>query len=398
MPEQARRYDALIAGSGPSGLAAALLLARGGVDVAIVAPVRAKSDARTVALMQPSMQLLKHLGLWPGMLANAAQPLRRLTLVDDIGDMFSAPRLTFSAEELGLEAFGWNIPLAGLVSTLLDDARRSGVELVDATVTSVVVSSGEAKVFFNNKAVTGQVLIAADGRNSTVRKACRIHYEEWSYDQSAIATSFAHSANHNDTSTEFLRLGGPLTTVPLPGKNSSLVWMDNSFKVAALMKLSSEDFGRELQAAMHGELGLITAVGPRSAFPMGGLLASDFAARRVMLVGEAAHMMPPIGAQGLNISLRDAAMAAELVLDAIHAEQDPGSDDVMRSYSKQRRRDVLPRHAIIDGFNRSLLSDFLPFSLARAAGTALISQLAPLRHFVMRQGLEPAHLPRAMRS
>jgi 2-octaprenyl-6-methoxyphenol hydroxylase len=399
MPEQARRYDALVVGGGPSGLAAGLLLARGGVGVAVVAPLKPNSDTRTVALMQPSMQLLKHLALWPGKLANAAQPLRRLTLVDDIGDIFSAPRLTFSAEELGLEAFGWNIPLANLIATLLDDGRSSGVVLINAAVKSTIISSDIVKASLDNGAlVESQVVIAADGRNSVVRKACHIKCEEWSYDQSAIATSFAHSAGHNDTSTEFLRPGGPLTTVPLPGEKSSLVWMDSAASIAALMELTDEDFGSELQAAMHGELGLISSVGTRNAFPMVGLLASDFATRRVMLVGEAAHMMPPIGAQGLNISLRDAAMAAELVLDAVHAKQDPGSENVTRNYSKLRRRDVLPRHAIIHSFNRSLLSDFLPFSLARAAGTAVVGQLAPLRRLVMRQGLEPAHLPRTMRT
>jgi 2-octaprenyl-6-methoxyphenol hydroxylase len=118
-----------------------------------------------------------------------------------------------------------------------------------------------------------------------------------------------------------------------------------------------------------------------------------------MLLGEAAHLIPPIGAQGLNISLRDAAMAAELVIDALAAGKDPGSHEVIRTYADSRQPDVSLRQTVVHNFNRSLLADFLPFTLARTAGLALMSQLGPLRRSVMREGLAPSvHLPRAMRA
>ena len=251
----------------------------------------------------------------------------------------------------------------------------------------------------NASPIEGRIIIAADGRDSVVRRASNIKTKGWTYDQSAIATTFAHSVGHEDISTEYLRSMGPLTTVPLPGRKSSLVWMDRPARIADLMTLMEDDFAGELQAAMHGELGLITDLGPRQAFPMRGLIASDFGGRRVILMGEAAHLMPPIGAQGLNLSLRDAAMAAELVLDAAQAGTDLGSDDLVRTYAKFRQRDVLPRQSIIHNFNRSLLVDFLPLNLARAAGVAIVGQLKPLRRYIMQQGLEPSsHLPRAMRA
>jgi 2-octaprenyl-6-methoxyphenol hydroxylase len=400
MCEQARRYDAIVVGGGPAGLAAAALLAGGRLKVALVAPQQVVTDSRTVALMQPSIRLLKHMTLWPKTFAAVAQPLRKLTLVDDTASYFAAPRLTFSADELGLEAFGWNIPLAELCTRLHAQAQGSGVEMVRAAVAGLECSREAAKLLLENASpLEGTIIIAGDGRDSLIRRASNIKSKEWTYDQSAIAGSFTHSVGHEDISTEYLRCNGPLTTVPLPGHRSSLVWMDRPGRILDLMALSDKDFACELQATMHGELGLISDVGRRQAFPMRGLIASDFGGRRVVLVGEAAHLMPPIGAQGLNISLRDAAMAAELVLDAADAGEDLGSEDLVRNYASLRRQDVLPRQHIIHNYNRSLLADFLPFNLARAAGVAIIGQLKPVRRYVMEQGLEPAaHLPRAMRA
>jgi 2-octaprenyl-6-methoxyphenol hydroxylase len=349
--------------------------------------------------MQPSIRLLKYMTLWPGALAAVGQPLRKLTLVDDSGNFFIAPRLTFAADELGLEAFGWNVPLEELCRCFYNQARDKGVEFIPTAVAGLQVSSEAAKLWLSEASpIEGRIIIAADGRDSVVRRESNIQSEEWTYDQSAIAATFAHSVGHEDISTEYLHPMGPLTTVPLPGFRSSLVWMDRPTRIADLMVLTDKDFARELQAAMHGELGLITDAGPRQAFPMRGLIASAFGGKRVILMGEAAHLMPPIGAQGLNLGLRDAAMAAELVLDAARGGTDLGSDDVVHTYARFRQWDVLPRQSIVHNFNRSLLIDFLPLNLARAAGVAIVGQLKPLRRYFMQQGLEPSwHLPRAMR-
>jgi 2-octaprenyl-6-methoxyphenol hydroxylase len=170
--------------------------------------------------------------------------------------------------------------------------------------------------------------------------------------------------------------------------------MERSARAAQLLALDDAALAAEIQIACHGELGLVSQVGPRKAFPMRGLVARCFAANRILLVGEAGHVVPPIGAQGLNMSLRDAAQAADFIV----ASADPGGDEVMRDYETTRRRDVAPRQQIIDLMNRSLLSGFFVLEGARAAGLALLQSFAPLRHFVMRRGLGVAGpLPRAMR-
>lgn len=392
------RCDVAVAGGGPAGLACAILLADVGLSVAVAGPSPAK-DARTIALMQPSIRLLRNLGLWPHPFSATAQPLRKLTLVDDSGSYFAAPRLGFSAKELGHDAFGWNIPLEKLSTNLRIRAEQKGIVFLEAKVTAVEITDKWVGLqLADTSRIEATIVVAADGRGSIIREAAGISSIQWSYDQTAMAGSFAHSIPHEDTSTEYLGAHGPLTTVPLPGQRSSLVWMERPQRIAGLMALSEKDFAGEIQAAIHGEMGLISETGPRSAFPMRGLIASDFGCKRVMLVGEAAHLLPPIGAQGLNLSFRDAATAAELICEAWRRGSDFGSVETVHQYASLRRPDVMTRLAVIHGFNRSLLADFLPANVMRSASLAIAARLPPLRSFIMRQGLEPSfHVPMAMR-
>lgn len=390
-------FDVIVTGAGPAGLSAACLLALDGRRVALVAKDQGDaSDPRTVALMQPSIRLLMHLGLWPGQMKEATQPLRKLRLVDDTGSLFKAPTITFDPAELGEEAFGWNFPLGILIPALFDRARGLGVAFTGADAASVHTASDAVSVTTTDgQRLSARVAIAADGRNSLLRDAAGIRTNRWSYDQTALATSFDHSGPHDGISTEHHKKAGPFTTVPMPGNRSALVWMERPARAAELMALSDRDIAAEIQIGTHGVLGLISNVGPRRLFPMQGLVARDFAKNRIILVGEAAHVVPPIGAQGLNMSLRDAAQAADLM----EGEDDPGAPFIMADYDARRRRDVQPRQQVIDLMNRSLLSGFMALETGRAAGMVLLAQFGPLRRAVMQYGLAPSsNLPRVMRA
>lgn len=388
-------YKVIAAGAGPAGLAAAALLAKEGIATALVAPAAAE-DPRTVALMQPSIQLLRYLDIWPGNLEAQTAPLRKLRIIDDTGSLLVAPNLEFESQELNLEAFGWNIPLGLLLPALRKRAEDLGVAFIEAAATDAR-SSGDAIhiTLSNTSEISASLCLAADGANSAMRKAAGIATDTWSYDQTAVATSFAHSMGHDNVSTEYHKSAGPFTTVPLPGNRSSLVWMERPARAEALMAMSDGELAAEIQIETHGELGLISNLGPRKSFPMKGLTARQFAKDRVMLIGEAAHVVPPIGAQGLNMSLRDAALAADLIL----ASKDAGSDSLMAEYNALRRAEVLPRQQLIDLMNKSLLLGLLPLEGARALSLSALHYVGPLKRFIMEHGLQPKrNLPYAMRA
>lgn len=346
--------------------------------------------------MEPSIQLLRSLDVWNDELRQYCAPLKQLHLRDDTGNLVSAPDLRFSASEAKLDAFGWNTPLVNLLPLLRKTAESLGVSFVEASVDAVSLDESGVKLDLSDQhTVSASFAIAADGRKSKLRGAAGISVRDWGFDQTALVTRFSHSRDHEGVSTEWHKHGGPFTTVPLPGLHSALVWMDKPAKIDALMKLSPAELARDIQLQSHGTLGKISDVQTPHTFPMHGVMADGFARRRVYLVGEAAHAFPPIGAQGLNMSFRDAGHMIDVVL----AHSDPGSDAAMSTYDSLRRPDIAPRQTAISMMNRTLLADVLPPHLARAIGLAAVASLPPLRKFAISEGLSPSRgLPFAMRA
>ncbi len=386
--------DIAVVGTGLAGLSAALALAARGVPLTLIGPrpdagVRSR-DTRSTALFGPSLALLERTGVMRR-LRDAPTPLSGLRLIDRSGGWVTAPEVLFKSSEIGIDAFGWNFENATLLAALADAADDSGgISWLDANVDRISRDDGVTVATSDGVIRSFRLVVGADGANSTCRSASGVSTQQWSYPQTAIATRFAHARPHDTISTELHRRAGPLTTVPLPGRRSSLVWVDRPEVAAGLMALDDAGFAAALERELGGALGPISDVGPRAAFPLSGLTAEPIAARRIALVGEAAHRLPPIGAQGLNLGLRDAAWLADFVADAVGDGGDPGANDVLDAYCRARRGDVASRTLAVDLLNRSLIADLLPFDMARAGGLTALSAVGPLRQLFMRQGMAPA--------
>jgi len=239
--------------------------------------------------------------------------------------------------------------------------------------------------------------VGADGRKSLCRQAAGIATDRRDYPQSALTLNLAHARPHNGISTEFHTESGPFTLVPLPGLRSSLVCVTEPDEAERLAALDAAALSAEIERRAHSILGKVQAEDGRGLFPLSVETARAFGAQRIALAGEAAHVIPPIGAQGLNLGLRDVATISELVVEARRDGRDVGGDDLLARYDRLRRADVSRRTVAVDMLNRSLLSDFLPVQASRGFGLYLIDRIAPLRRALMREGVEPAAQPQLMR-
>jgi 2-octaprenyl-6-methoxyphenol hydroxylase len=389
---------AAVVGGGPAGLVAAIALAHYRVPTALVAPRPDSVDNRTTALMASSVKALESLGVWSHCGRHAA-PLRIMRIVDDTGRLWRAPEVRFEASEIGLEAFAWNIENAYLVSALWDRvAAMPSLAHVGSVARSIAIdAAGVVITVADGMTLRCRIVVGADGRNSICRSAAGIGTGSRTYPQTALTFTLAHTRPHYDISTEFHTTHGPFTLVPLPGMRSSLVCVVADDEARRLCALAPAALDAEIERRSHSVLGKTHVEPGYGVFPMSKAAAHRFGANRVALIGEAAHLFPPIGAQGLNLGVRDAVVIAEIADDIYRSGGDIG--DAAELYDRSRRSDIASRSLAVDLLNRSLLSDFLAVQGLRGLGLYALDRIGPLRRAAMREGVAPrSGLPALMRS
>lgn len=383
-------FDIAIVGGGPSGRIAALCLAQAGFSVVLFAPPLERQDGRTTALWQQSIELLREIGVWSD-IENNAVALKKMRMIDGTARLLRAPEVTFDSAELGMEEFGFNI-LNSELNVVLE--RFCGLEenltVIPEPVQTVDYRSDSVVLTASSGAdARARLAVAADGRNSFLREAAGIEVKRWSYPQVAVVLNLEHRLPHQHISTEFHTQTGPFTLVPLPGRQSALVCVETEIGAAALLNLPRPELELELENRAHSVLGAFKLASEPQSFPLSGMNAKSLLSERLVLLGETAHVFPPIGAQGLNLSLRDILDLRTVLTAAAIRQSDIGTRAVLSGYENKRMGDIRSRTNAVDMLNRSLLTSFIPVQAARSVGMYLAGRVGPLRRLLMREGLSP---------
>ncbi|HCZ01456.1 MAG: 2-octaprenyl-6-methoxyphenyl hydroxylase [Rhodobacterales bacterium RIFCSPHIGHO2_02_FULL_62_130] len=392
------RTDILISGGGVAGLTAAAAFGSLGFQVICVDPTppitdgaAEGADLRTTAFLQPSIPVLQTAGLWTRLEPFAA-PLQIMRIVD-AGGVTAEPRIIkdFDASDISEQPFGWNLPNWLLRREMV--ARLAELPnvtfLPGVATTHLLTRSTEALVTLSDgRSVAARLVIAADGRASTMREALEIPVKTIRYGQKALAFAVSHPLPHQNVSTEIHRSGGPFTLVPLPDRDglpcSAVVWMETGPEVARLAALPVAEFEAAMTARSCQILGPLTLASRRSVWPIISQIADRMTGERTALMAEAAHVVPPIGAQGLNMSLADLAVLLDL------AQADPaeiGSVKMLDSYQRRRHLDVQARVTGIDTLNRASMMGGQSLRDLRATALNALYSIAPVRKTLMKAGL-----------
>ena len=387
--------DIIISGGGIAGLTAAVAFGTAGFDVLCVdptAPVIDRSnqgaDLRTTAYLQPAHAFLQQIGLWP-LLAERSAPLQIMRIVDAAGE--TLVRKDFNAADISDKPFGWNLGnwdmREGLL-TRLDSLPNVTFQPGVSTLGSQTRST-EARVTLSTKErVSCKMLIAADGRDSLIRRAAKIGMKRTDFGQLALSFAVNHDTPHENNSTEVHKSGGPFTLVPLPDFNgkpsSAVVWMDRVSAIKEVQALPEQAFNAAITERSAGVLGQLEVITARNAWPIISQLSDHFFAERTAFIAEAAHVVPPIGAQGLNLSLGD----IEVLLDlAKAAPAQIGEMQMLKRYHQARRPIAQSRVLGVGALNRASKAEGPIAARARAFGLDAIHRITPIRHQLMQLGL-----------
>jgi 2-octaprenyl-6-methoxyphenol hydroxylase len=383
------RADVIIFGGGLIGLALASALDSSGLSAIVVDPAdpaprgSASFDGRTSAVSSSSMRMLRTIGVVEH-LAEPGCPIRRIAVADGLqpGSLHFDPEddepLGFMHENRHLRTALQARAAAGKNLWLLWKSRVIGAERGEAGVT-VSLEDG--------RKLSAPLLVGADGRNSATREDAGINVARWKYDHQAIVSVLRHEREHDHVAYEIFYPSGPFALLPMNddriGHRSAIVWSVPEEDAAGWLSLSDEDFAAEAEAAMGGFLGRIEMLAPRSSYPLGFHHAAQITAKRLALVGDAAHAIHPIAGQGLNLGFRDVAALAEVLIEGARLGLDLGNKQLLDRYQRWRSLDALSVAFATDTLTRLYGVPGKTASAARRFGMAVVGRISPLRNRLM---------------
>ena len=420
--------ELIVVGGGLVGLTLAIACAEGGIRTIVVEAESAEAlvstayDGRSAAIAYGSQQVLQAIGAWDD-IAPQAQPILDIRVTDggwhvkgagpgyvhyshlDLLDRKpmaqpSDPEVLVACEpEPAAAPFGYIVENRATRIALLERAKECAnlTHLAPHTVTALDLASDAARVTLEDGSVlTAQLVVAADGKQSALRRMAGIAAREFGYKQTAIVCTVTHEQPHNGVAHEHFLPAGPFAMLPMTDEKladstvrhrSSIVWSEDPRLVPMLLKLDDAAFGREIERRFGSSLGHVRPLGPRFSYPLTMVLADSYVRPRFALTGDAAHGIHPIAGQGFNLGVRDVAALAEVLVDASRAGLDLGAMDVLDRYARWRRFDNLMLSTFMDGLTRLFSNDFAPLRMARDLGFAIFNRTMPLKRLAMRHAM-----------
>jgi 2-polyprenylphenol 6-hydroxylase len=397
-------FDVLVIGGGPVGACVAALLARGAgappFRVAVLEPNRprmpaddASMDPRVVAVSRSSQRILEAAGSWERV--TRLSPYERMRIWHESVAPISRGSLVFDAAEVGEPNLGYIVENRVLQAALLDSFAAAGGRIEPAQLAGLQIGADHVTVETNGGTLAARLVIGADGAQSAVRQAVGLTADSSEYRETAIVATVATERRHEKTAWQRFMRKGTLAFLPLADGTSSIVWSADDDVAAVLLGASPTDFALELDRASDGALGATRLVTERASFTLRRLAAHHYAAQRVALIGDAAHVVHPLAGQGVNLGLLDAAALAELLLEARHEREDPGALRVLRRYERWRKSEVAFMSAAIDAFDRFLAHGRGPISRLAQRGLGWVNRSHELKRFFISRALGTAgELPR----
>ncbi len=394
-------FDVAIAGGGAAGLslAASLKQALGaGASVAVLDPApapaygSAETPLRTVAIAGGPRRLLERIGAWEE-IEPKAQPILKMDIMDgDVRDAVRLPHLHFEPRHNG-EPLAHMAFTDDIVRALTTLCERLGVARLAASVAGFRSGKhvGELALADGGGAIRARLAVAADGARSRLRTLAEIQTIGWDYDQSGLVATIAHERDHEGRAEQHFLPAGPFAILPLPGRQSSIVWNERRADARALLTLDPNDLVRELELRFTPKLGEIRLASRVEAFPFRFQLARRFIGQRLALVGDAAHLVHPLAGQGLNLGLRDVAALAEAIVGEMRLGLDPGAPAPLGSYERSRRFDIAASGMGMDAMNRLFSNDVAPMRFVRDLGLRLVDRAPPLKDLLIREAGGAGH-------
>ena len=383
------RADAIVFGGGMIGLALASALDSSGVSAIVVDPgdpeprASAAFDGRTSAVSSSSMRMLETIGVADRLAARGC-PIWRIAVADGL----EPGGLHFDPDDK--EPLGWmheNRHLRAALRARAEQGRNSWL-LWKSRVTSVERGDyGVVVALDDGRKLHAPLLIGADGRNSPTRDAAGIRVARWRYEHQAIVSVLRHELPHENVAYEIFYPTGPFALLPMTddaqGHRSAIVWSVPDEGAAGWLSLSDDDFAAEARAAMGGFLGQIAMLAPRSSYPLGFHHAAQITARRLALVGDAAHAIHPIAGQGLNLGFRDVAALAQVLVEGARLGLDLGDRQLLDRYQRWRSLDALSVAFATDSLTRIYGVPGKTASAVRRFGMGLIERISPIKNRLM---------------